>query len=116
MSSPRILSFLAVVVLLALLLLYVREFAVLSNTIGVGGLVAGSMGVAAALAGGAVWRWRERFKPWDRHFPEVVLIVVFSVLFAPLLGSCSTGVGGRRSFNRLCLWPKRPTSRRATGF
>jgi hypothetical protein len=87
MKSIRLLSFLAVVLFSLLLWVYVREFAVLSNTLEVKGLVIGSMLVVAALTGGALWYWRERFTPFERHFPEVVLILVFSVLFAPLFGS-----------------------------
>ncbi len=87
MKSIRLLSFLAVVLFSLLLWVYVRELAVLSNTLEVKGLVIGSMLVVAALTGGALWYWRERFTPFERHFPEVVLILVFSVLFAPLFGS-----------------------------
>ena len=83
----KIRAFIAVLAFFALIWLYVREFAVLSNTIGGKSLVLGSMVVGATMAGGALWRWRERFTPWERHLPEVLLILVFSVLFAPLFGS-----------------------------
>ena len=85
--TPRLLAALMVIVFGILVWLYVREFRVLSNTIGVGLLVASSMTTTAALAGWGIWKNRNRFTPWDRHFPEVLLIVVFSLLFAPLFGS-----------------------------
>ena len=87
MRSPRIFAILAVLIFAVLIWLYVREFEIFSKTLNIKGLVIGSMLVMAGLAGGLVWRWRDRFTPWDRHFPEVVLIMVFSVLFAPLFGS-----------------------------
>lgn len=87
MASPRNTATSAVALLALLMWLYVREFAVLSNTLEVTGLVLGSMLVFVALTGGALWYWRDRFRPLERHFPEVVLILVFSVLFAPLFGS-----------------------------
>jgi len=78
----------AAVALLAILMwLYVREFSVLSNTLEAKFIVFGSMLVVALLVGGALWYWRDRFIPMDRHLPEVVMILVFSVLFAPLFGS-----------------------------
>lgn len=83
----RILAVLAVLALFGLVWLYVREFVFLFNTIGATRLVIGSMLVAAAIACGSLWRWRERFTPWERHTPEVLFILIFSVLFAPLFGS-----------------------------
>jgi hypothetical protein len=83
----KLLALLAVLLFFGLTWLYVREFAVLFNTIGAKGLVASSMFVAALAAGGVLWWRRERFTPWERHLPEVLLILVFSVLFAPLFGS-----------------------------
>ncbi len=87
MKSLYLLSFLAVVLFILLVWVYVLEFAVLSNTLEVKVLVIGSMLVVATLTSGALWYWRERFTPFERHFPEVVLILVFSVLFSPLFGS-----------------------------
>ncbi|MFN0174975.1 MAG: hypothetical protein ACKVU0_10035 [Saprospiraceae bacterium] len=101
MKSIRLLSFLAVVLFSLLVWVYVREFAVLSNTLEVKALVTGSMLVVAALTSGTLWYWRERFTPFERHFPEVVLILVFSVLFAPLFGSLlnrSLGKSENQSF------------------
>lgn len=86
-TRTSILSVLVVLAFFGLVWLYVREFAVLFNTIGAKGLVIGSMLVAAVTACGSLWHWRERFTPWERHTPEVLFILIFSVLFAPLLGS-----------------------------
>lgn len=98
MTSPPWLSFLTVLVFFAIMWLYVREFAVLSNTIDVKWLVAGAMLAGVALASAAIWRWRERFTPWGRHLPEVALILVFSVLFAPLFGSLLNRAFGKDEF------------------
>jgi len=87
MFSPRFLALIAVLVFSLLVWLYVREFAVLSNTLEIKPLVIGSMLVMAMLVSALLWRWRDRFTPLGRHFPEVALILVFSVLFAPLFGS-----------------------------
>jgi hypothetical protein len=86
-SRNRLLALLAVVALFGLVWLYVREFAVLYNTIAVGRLVAGSLLVAAMAISAVLWRWRERFSPWERHLPEVISLIVFGLLFAPFLGS-----------------------------
>ncbi|MBK6995001.1 MAG: hypothetical protein IPH31_08740 [Lewinellaceae bacterium] len=116
MKSIRLLSFLAVVLFSLLLWVYVREFAVLSNTLEVKALVIGSMLVVAALTGGALWYWRERFTPFERHFPEVVLILVFSVLFAPLFGSLLNRSLGKDENQSFELWLKRPISLRDMAF
>lgn len=67
--------------------LYVQEFPVLSNTIGGKWLVIGSMTVGLMVAAAIVWRFRDRFTPWDRHRPDVTFIIICSMFFAPLLGS-----------------------------
>ena len=102
MISPRTLSVVAVLFLSLLMWLYVLEFTVLSNTLEVKALVIGSMLVVAALTGGMLWLRRERFMPWERHFPEVIIILVFSLLFAPLFGSLlnrSIGTEEKKTFD-----------------
>lgn len=94
----KLLAWLAILVFAGLMWLYVREFAVLSNTIGAKWLVIGSMLVAGLAAGGALWHWRERFTPWERHLPEVLIILVFSVLFSPLFGSLLNRTVGKNDF------------------
>lgn len=83
----RLLAFLAVLVFFGLAWLYAREFTVFSNTIAAKSLVLGAMLTGALAAAGMLWLWRDRFKPWERHVPEVLFILFFSVLFAPLAGS-----------------------------
>ena len=85
--TPNSLAFALVIVIIGLIWLYVREFEVFSRTLGISRLVIGSMLTAMLLATGAIYRWRERLQPWDRHATEVILVVVFGVLFAPLFGS-----------------------------
>ena len=99
---PRNSAAIAVVILALLMWLYVREFKVLSNTLEIKGLIIGSLLAMALLVGGLLWKWRNRFIPMDRHFPEVVMIVVFSLLFAPLFGSLlnrSLGTNTEKSFD-----------------
>ncbi|MBL7807837.1 MAG: hypothetical protein JNN28_08495 [Saprospiraceae bacterium] len=83
----QLLAALLVILFGLLVWLYVREFQYLSNTIAVKSLVTGSVSVAAIVIGAGLWKWRDRFLPLDRHLPEVLLIVTFSLLFAPLFGS-----------------------------
>ncbi len=62
MSRPKIYAFLAVLTLFFLGGLYVREYAFLFNSIGVKGLVAGSVLFALVIACGALWLGRDRFQ------------------------------------------------------
>lgn len=99
---PRNSAAIAVVILALLMWLYVREFKILSNTLEIKGLVVGSVLTMAILVGGLLWKWRDRFIPLDRHFPEIVMIGVFSLLFAPLFGSLlnrSLGTNAEKSFD-----------------
>ncbi|MCC7467247.1 MAG: hypothetical protein IT261_13295 [Saprospiraceae bacterium] len=94
---PRLFAALLVLVIGLLVWLYVREFRFLSNTIGVKWLVIGSMLAMALLTGFLLWKNRERFSPLERHLPEILLISVFSLLFAPLFGSLiNRGLGSPR--------------------
>lgn len=88
----------SVLLFFGLMALYVREFAVLSNTIGVLRLIIGSMVVMLLLGAGLLWRFRERFTPLSRHVTEIALILVFSLLFAPLFGSLLNRGLGRTEF------------------
>lgn len=94
----RLLALIAVLFFAVLVWLYVREFSVLFNTIGAKNLVLGSMLVGAFLAVGALRLWHWRFTPWERHLPEVLIILVFSVLFAPLFGSLLNRALGKTEF------------------
>lgn len=86
-QKERLAAILSVLGLFGLIWLYTREFSVFSNTIGAQKIVFGSMVAAAALILAAVWRFRERFKPWSNHVTELLLLGVFGLLFAPLFGS-----------------------------
>lgn len=83
----RILALFAVVLFVSLTWLYVREFPVFSNTIGARKLIAVSLVFAELVAGGFVWFRRQRFVPWERHMPEMLFLLLFCPLFAPLAGS-----------------------------
>lgn len=85
--SPRSQALVAVLIFALLIGLYVREFSVFSNTLEAKSLMLGSMLAGALITGGILWRFRDRFTPWERHFPGVIFIMVFGVLFSPLFGS-----------------------------
>ena len=86
-SRTRLFALLAVLVFFGLVWLYTREFSVLYNTIGGKMLVGVAMPAGLVIAGGILWRRRDRFTPWERHLPEVLFILLFCVLFAPLFAS-----------------------------
>jgi nitrate reductase gamma subunit len=91
----RFYAFLGVLAFLGLVWLYVREFTLFSNTVGIKSLVLGSMAVVGLLATVLLYLWRDRFTPLSRHFPAVVFILVNAVLFAPLLGSLTNRMLGK---------------------
>ena len=91
-------AFLLTISVFVLIALYVREFAVFSNTIEVRGLVMGSMLVMAGLLGAGIYRFRARLQPWERHLTEVILVVVFGVLFSPLFGSLLNRAWGTTAY------------------
>lgn len=90
----RFSAFLLVAVVIGLIALYVREFAVFARTLEVRGLVVGSMIGAGVLIGLGVYALRHRLQPWERHGTELALVAVFGVLFAPLLGSLLNRAAG----------------------
>ncbi len=87
MKPNRLAAILSVVLFSILMVLYVREFSIFSNTLEVKALALGSILVGAGIAGAVVWILRARFMPWEEHFPTAVLILIFSMVFAPLFGS-----------------------------
>lgn len=91
----RLAAFGFVLFLLGMVYLNVREYPVYSNTIGVRGLVIGSVLVAAALAAGLIFALRDRLLPARKHWPELVFIVFPMLFFAPLFGSWLNRAGGK---------------------
>jgi len=92
----RLIAIGGMLLFIGLMILYVREFPVLSNTIGVSKLVFGALAVGVAPAAGILYRLRDRFKPWERHIPEVFIILIASTLFMPLFASLlNRGLGSR---------------------
>jgi len=87
MMKIRLYALAAVAIFVGLMMVYVRELDCLSNTIGLKPLLWGSLLVVASITAALLWRFRDRFVPLENHFPEVLCIAVFSLLFAPLWGS-----------------------------
>ena len=97
-SAVKLYALAGVLVFFSLIWLYTREFPVFSNTIGFRWLLTGSL-VLGALAGGVLlYVLRQRLTPWDNHLPELFIILFFSILVMPLLGSLLNRAGGTRSF------------------
>jgi hypothetical protein len=78
--------------------LYVLELRYLFNTIEFRRLLLLSWLLMAFVLGGVLWRYRARFMPWGRHFPLLAIIVVPSMLFAPLFGSLLNRVVARSEY------------------
>lgn len=117
-SGPRfyIPALASVLLFFGLMYVYTREFAVLSNTIRVSRLIIGSMIVMALLGGGLIWRFRERFTPWSRHVTEITLVLVFSILFAPLFGSLLNRALGSTEFQSFTFLAETPYFASGYGF
>ncbi len=101
-------AFAGVLVFFGLIWLYVREFPVLYNTIGVRRLIGVSLAVGALAAIGVLFSLRRRLTPWENHLPEVFTVLVFSILFMPLFGSLLNRAGGdskHQSFDFLAETP-----------
>ncbi|MFZ4633779.1 MAG: hypothetical protein ACOYNO_06190 [Saprospiraceae bacterium] len=97
----KFLAFLAVLALFAVVWLYTREFHVLSNTIAGNRLVWGALSFGALFSVALIWFFRQRFKPWEKHRPEVFLLFFSLTLIMPLLASLLNRSGGaiqHRSF------------------
>ncbi|MEO6038853.1 MAG: hypothetical protein ABIQ93_10600 [Saprospiraceae bacterium] len=117
-SGPRfyIPALLSVVAFFGLVFLYVREFGVLSNTIHAGRLIAGSIVAMLFLNGALLWWFQDRFSPLSRHITEIVLIVVFSTLFAPLFVSLINRGLGKTEFQAFVFLAETPYIATGYGF
>lgn len=87
----------ATLAIVALIFLYTLEFDVFSNTMGVKSLLIGSEIIAMAGVCGFLYLKRDRFFPWEKHYPEIIAILLCALFFAPLVGS---------RINRLVTWPE----------
>lgn len=87
----------AVVVVTAffgLIWLYVREFPVLSNTLYIRLLLLMAVVLGLSLSATTLWVFRNRFRPWARHIPELLSISTVYLLFMPLVMSLLNRAGG----------------------
>ena len=90
----RLLALAGTALFVGLIALYVREFPVLSNTLGVQRLVLGAIAAGLALGGGLWYRWRARFSPAQNHTPEILSTLILPALFMPLFASLLNRAGG----------------------
>ena len=79
----RLIAVLVVTVFFGLIWLYVREFAVLGNTMYIRVLLIIACVSGLLSAGTAIFLFRKRFSPWKRHLPEMLSIAAVCVLFMP---------------------------------
>lgn len=96
--SSRLTALAGVALFFGLIWVYVLEFPVFTNTVGVRVLVLGSMLAGAISAGIFSYALRARLRPWERHLPELLIILVFSILFAPLFGSLLNRAAGKTHY------------------
>lgn len=59
----------------------------LSNTIEISQLLAGSLMAGFLLACLIIWRAGQRLRPWSNHAPELIFIFIICLIFSPLAGS-----------------------------
>ena len=92
----------AVAAIVLVLWLYVREFRVFDNTIGIKNLALSSIGLAIAAAVLGLVSQRKRLVLLEDKLPIILSLLIFPALFAPLVGSLINRLGasdpGERSF------------------
>ena len=84
---PRLFSILLTLLFFALIWVYVREFPILTNTIGVKWLLAGALLAGLLVAVLIVILSFSKLKPLGRHIPELLFIGSVSIIFSPLFAS-----------------------------
>lgn len=87
MKNPFLRALIAVLVLSFFIWRYVLEFDVLSNTLEMKKLLLISMGVMLVVVVGGIAAFRARFVPLEERFPEILMLLFFGLVFAPLFGS-----------------------------
>lgn len=104
----RMYAILGVLGFVACVLAYVREFPHLNNTIGVGKLVFWAMLAALLATLAAIVVKRQRFLPLKKHLPELVLVLIVPILFAPLAASCLNRWVGRDGYHSFEFLSEKP--------
>lgn len=102
----KILAAVSVLFFLFLMGLYVREFPVFDNTIGIKTLVFGSMAVGLFLSIILLILLKKKLSPLENHLPEIISIAVVFVLFAPLFGNLLNRLGASEKAERSFFFEK----------
>lgn len=102
----KLIAAIFVLVFLVLMGLYVREFPVFDNTIGVRTLVFGSLAVGLVLSIVLFILLKKRLSPLENHLPETVSIFVICLVFAPLFGSLFNRLGASEKAERSFFFEK----------
>lgn len=112
----RLLSIAFVLISFGLITLYVFEFPVFSNTIGVGRLVLGAVVVAVLASAAVLYRLRRRFSPAENHLPEIAALVVLPALFMPLFASLLNRAAGANEYESFRFVSEQPYVSERYGF
>ncbi|MCC6413606.1 MAG: hypothetical protein IT270_18260 [Saprospiraceae bacterium] len=102
MSDPapdlrmKIIAFAGVAVFFVLTWLYVREFPVFSNTVGINKMVFTALLAGLAVAGGIFLLLRKRLTPVEKHMPEFFMLFFFIPMLSPLVFSLLNRAGGNK--------------------
>jgi hypothetical protein len=83
----KLTAFAALLAIFGLIVLYVKEFPVFSNTIGVKALVLKSFLTGVAIAAFLLFLLRNRWKPLQEYWMGIVFLVFPILFFSPLFGS-----------------------------
>jgi hypothetical protein len=84
---PRLFSILLTLLFFALIWVYVKEFPILTNTIGVKWLLGGALTAGLLIASLVVALSFKKLSPPGRHIPELLFIGSVSLIFSPLFAS-----------------------------
>ncbi len=96
----------AVLFLIALLGLYVREFPVFDNIIGVARLVFTAMAITVGCALFLLFLNRKRIAAMEDKLPLIFAVVIFPAIFAPLFGSLANRLGASEADERSFIFQK----------
>jgi hypothetical protein len=90
----KLTAFAGLLAAFGLIVLYVKEFPVFSNTIGVKNVVIASFLVAVAISALLLFLLRNAWKPWREYWMQIVFLVFPILFFSPLLGSWINRISG----------------------
>ncbi len=106
MKNWLLASALGVAALVGLVWLYVREFPVFENTVGIGRLAVGSIAVTVAAAVLLLFFNRKKLAEHGDKMPVIMAALILPALFAPLFGSLLNRAGAGDPAERSFVFQK----------